>query len=458
MHEAIIGNKTTFLTRSYTSGRHRFEDPITSMVFGGLKYVPANESFAFFSHYFEKSPPAFEAETVTLHFWKQLRRKSSHWVDSRKWDKLSKEITLKRLIEPDLIIEYTGTQGESRYYLIEVKWDSPEGENELLKQWEILNAGIQADTLHVFMVKEKPTTCSRPEVNVRLWNRLVSELHNFTLPGASLQFETWQTQTIEFLEKLVSHFHHFSGFSDLNLPTPLPIWAFQSFDMSIVTEFIKNHIQEQNMASASGTAIKQATESITTVWDEIHALEREVNHFLEEALEGVVKEAEGHDWDSDTDDKSDSVYTKYAWWCNFPWKRGKLFCVAYYVMLLEDQEAFPGMDEPTLFVALGEEDEMFDLETFDWQDEVEEGEKPEVELMHDNKLQLWDGEAAYYAVPLTAISNRNDITTQLVNPVVAQIRERLGDAKEDEVKEAFSKADKLLSFELYKDGVRKVAK
>lgn len=378
-------------------------------------------------------------------------------MDPHKWDEVNKRIQLKKHVEPDLVIEYSNNQNRSRFYIIEVKWDSPESDQELYKQWHILDDAIQQDAQHIFLVKDEPTTCSRSKENIiiRLWPRLISELQNFSLPGVSSQFQNWQKYTIEFLEKIARQFRHFSGFSGFRFCPPKAHWHFQTFDTSIITSYYKHQLPEQIMASVDGTTITQATESIIGVWEEIHALEREVGHFLKEELESDVKEIEPNGFESEADDETGSVCTKHLWQYMLPRKRGKkYFCVTYYLMLLGDQESFPGMDEPTILVALGEHDE-FGMDCFDWQDIIEEDEQPEVELLCGNKLQLW-ADDAYYAVPLTAIKTREDIRSQLIAPIAAQILERLELSEEDETERTFLKANYLLTFEHYKKGVKAV--
>jgi len=224
------------------------------------------------------------------------------------------------------------------------------------------------------------------------------------------------------------------------------------------------------MASETGAAIMQAVDSISAVWKEVSAMEREVNALLVKALGDAVKEPEGQNWDSAMDEQSNGVCVKYAWWYNFPRKRGKrLFCVAFCVVLLRDKEEFPGMDEPIIIAALGEEGGEFDIGGFGWQEAPEslnEDQKAEVELIYEGKLQKWYGCDAYFAAPLTAIKNRGDIETQLVDPLAAQILLRLeenkgnsGNVEDCQVKTAgtFSAASELLTFELYRNGVRRIS-
>jgi hypothetical protein len=179
-------------------------------------------------------------------------------------------------------------------------------------------------------------------------------------------------------------------------------------------------------------------------------------------MDESIKDFEEYDSDSDTDDDSDSVYTKYLWQYKLTRKgKKKVECyVTYFLTLLEDQDAFPGMDEPTLHVAIGSHDE-FGLNSFDWQDEFDEGEEPDynVQLRCGNKLQIWadpedDGDA-YFSLPLTAIQNREDIKSQLIKPVAAYILSCWDEIEDREVEASFAKADKLQTFEKFKDGVRK---
>jgi hypothetical protein len=403
MIQAILDNKTKFLTQAYREGIHRFEDPVTSIVFEPLRYIPPHESFSFFSHFFEDFDPLFTAENIKLHFWKKLVRRDN-WVEKKKWDHLKKTIALERSVEPDLVIEYSNQAGRKKYYLIEVKWNSTEGKKEqLLKQWEVLRNEIQKSTTHIFLVKQKPSSCSRKDVTIRLWDRFVAELNSFPTHNISPQFKNWQCQTVQFLQKVDEQCHQFSGFSNVGKVNVISNWKYMSFDNSVIQSFYNSKCNRRlPMASENGTNIKNAAETIISVYQEIYALERETTAILEEAMTESVKKFEIIYGDSCTDEPADAVYVKYLWQYELTKKgRGKnLYYVTYLLTLLEDQEAYPGMDEPTLHVAITKDDDV-DLDWFEWQEELEEGEEAECELDFGNKLHRWDKDCIFRSKPAT---------------------------------------------------------
>lgn len=303
MLEAILLNKTQFLTNEYLHGHHRFEDPITSMVFGELDYISPHESHSFFSHFFERKPPRFTAETIAIHFWKKLKINSSRWVDYEKWNNLAQKVGIKQHVEPDLIIEYMGASGERVIYLIEVKWNSPEGENELFKQWEILNDEVQEDTVHVFLVKFRSNSISRPQVTVRFWDQFASDLNFFVLPGESRQFSLWRKRTVDFLAKVHDEFPVFSGFSNLSFSSTIQRWSYTPFDVQLILDYYKSLSKDCAMPTDAGNSIREAAEIVTNVWTEVLALEREVQYLVSESLDEYfrdIQEGERYDENDST--------------------------------------------------------------------------------------------------------------------------------------------------------------
>lgn len=456
MIQAILDNKTKFLTQAYREGIHKFEDPVTSIVFEPLRYIPPHESFSFFSHFFKDTHPLFTAEKIELHFWKRLVP-GDNWVEYKKWDHLKKTIALERFVEPDLVIEFSNQVGQKKYYLIEVKWNSPEGEKELFKQWEILSDEIQKSTTHIFLVKQKPSSCSRKEVTICLWDRFVAELKSFPIHNnISPQFENWKRQTVQFLQKVEEQCHQFSGFSNVGKFNVTSHWKYKSFDNSVIQSFYNYKCNWRPlMASENGTNIKNAAKTIISVYQEIYALEREITYYLEGEIGESIRNIEVLKNDDSTDEQTDSVYVKYLWQYELT-KKGKgknIYYVTYLLTLLEDQEAYPGMDEPTLHVAITKDDDV-EFDFFDWQGDPEVGEEGDFELCYDNKVHIW-ADGSLFATPLTAIENRKDIENQLVNPAVDLIKNYWDKIEESCVKDTFAKSDQLYTFEKFKNGVRK---
>jgi hypothetical protein len=272
-----------------------------------------------------------------------------------------------------------------------------------------------------------------------------------------VQFENWRIQTVQFLQKIDEQCRQFSGFSNVGKLNVTSHWKYMSFNKEAIQSFYNSKSERRPlMASESGTNIKKAAETIISVYQEIYALERETTAFLEEAMSESTKKIEVVSRDSCTDEPADAVYVKYLWQYGLTKKRtsNNIYYVSYLLTLLEDQDAYPGMEEPTLHVSITTDDDV-DLDWFDWQEELEEGEKAECELYFGNKLQNWWEGVSYFSVPLTAIEQRDDIKTQLVNPAVALIQKDWHESEGSLLKEAFAKADKLYTFEKFKNGVRK---
>lgn len=209
------------------------------------------------------------------------------------------------------------------------------------------------------------------------------------------------------------------------------------------------------MASENGTNIKNAAKTIISVYQEIYALEREITYYLEGEIGESIRNIEVLKNDDSTDEQTDSVYVKYLWQYELT-KKGKgknIYYVTYLLTLLEDQEAYPGMDEPTLHVAITKDDDV-EFDFFDWQGDPEVGEEGDFELCYDNKVHIW-ADGSLFATPLTAIENRKDIENQLVNPAVDLIKNYWDKIEESCVKDTFAKSDQLYTFEKFKNGVRK---
>lgn len=234
MYVAIVRKKTNFLTKAYRD-YHRFEDAISSIVFDPLEYVPASESFDFLSQLFEGKPSAFKAEMIKLHFWKKLRKSDSGWVSPENWSLTQQKVALDRHVEPDLIIEYSGERGEKRYYIIEVKWESPESEREMFKQWSILNVNIQRHAMHILLQKNNVKSCSNPGAVICEWRQLVRKLQAWG-QQCGPQFNTWRERVTTLLPRLESQLHSFAGFAHIQPPEMGNSWKFRSFDTAAIVK------------------------------------------------------------------------------------------------------------------------------------------------------------------------------------------------------------------------------
>lgn len=460
MFEAIVRKKTNFLSARYVNGHHKFEDPIISIVFGPLHYIPAHEALAFFSKVFEDQQAQFDAISSSIMFWKKMYKNTEAYVEPQRWAALYERGIVKNHVEPDLLIEFPNSQDEvRRRYLIEAKWDSPEGDHELEKQWGILTDEIQSSTVHVFLAKSIPKKLSREEVKTCTWHRFAVELKAFFLPSLSPQFRQWQSRTVEFLNAVDSQIHTFSGFSELSY-TASSQWTPRYFDTSVITKYVNQQYQEKDMPATSANSIVKATELLKHVWEELFALRREIGYQFQTATDEYFKKyEEGIQEDFTYDNTTETVIREYFWQYNVFLKRKKYpdMYVAFLITLDRQPETFPNLEEATIHVMLSSEDQLDEeyptSDAFGWQ--YVEDEDQNVILECAAKLQNWlDSNIRIYAVPLTAINSRKDIKENIIDPVVALIRE-----EQDEnlkiVENTFNAASYLMQFKPFEKGVCK---
>lgn len=460
MLHAILQSKTNFLTASYNSSDRRFEDPITSIVFGPLEYIPAQESFTFFTMLFEGSAPVeYEDLQLSLTFWHRLYR-GHEYVDSKKWDFLKMKGAVKQYVEPDLLLEYFTSKGLIRRYMIEIKWDSPEGKDELKKQWGILKKEIKDDTIHIFLAKVIPDGLSRNNVTKCHWNRFVNALHSFC-PNTvfSPAFDVWRGNTIRFLEAVESKIKTFSGFSRFNY-SPQSIWHPVFFDTAIILNYY-NLTNNGICMNASNDSIIIATEMMDQIFLEIAALEREVNEHFDGMIPPFIRKYEMAVTGEYVLGKSGMQPIEYYWQHDIYYRneRSPRMHVAFLISLSEKPDAFPNMNVATLHVMFSEYDvsDYIDGPTdiFGWQ--VEANETANVELPCDAKLQIWeDGEAYLIAVPLSQINCRDDIMMSISNPLQSLFA-YYEDGDLVVLERAFRCANQLLRFEPYALGVRVIS-
>lgn len=214
MLHAFSGNKSRAY-RYYVGHReglgHRVssEDEITSIIFGPLDFLPASNNWFFWrtaltSHetvaasgplpgdFFD---PSFTPISCEMKFW--MRRDN---------------------VEPDLVVDFLDAGGAARSILLEVKWDAGlSGDDQLLNQWTVFQAGRHATSLHVLLAKQTDNlelraapwsvdeTDGRKSNRLRLlrWHGLHRDLHHVWSDAlAPDPIRRWAALAAEFLSRV----------------------------------------------------------------------------------------------------------------------------------------------------------------------------------------------------------------------------------------------------------------
>lgn len=207
-----IAHKKTRLHHRYLGIREegekhvREEDEITSNFFDGLAMLDARDVFAFWAQLTESGEssaffPEGEPVGVDWRFW------------PRRWPG-------GKCIEPDMHLEFWWPNGERRSILVELKWRSGLGDNQLQDQWSrYLTDGERSTGIHVFIGKDvAPALAAQAEWDVWPSNRLLKRSW-MDVRGAMQRvmpaigpLSRWISLVDRFLESL--QIARFSGFPD----------------------------------------------------------------------------------------------------------------------------------------------------------------------------------------------------------------------------------------------------
>ena len=235
MLRAVLHKKTTRHRRYLghrEEGDHRVaeEDEITSTFFDGLALLDARDSLRFWSQLLDHAQrssflPEGEPVDVDWRFWPK------RWSDGAS-------------IEPDMHLEFRWPGGARRSFLVELKWQSKIGEQQLQKQWtNYLTDQERTDSLHIFIGKDvAPALAAKAELDVwgsnqlvlRPWIEIRSAMNLIGHQSGPLR--RWIALADQFLEKLQVSF--FCGIpwptEKFALPRPeAPIfWGGLTFDWS----------------------------------------------------------------------------------------------------------------------------------------------------------------------------------------------------------------------------------
>lgn len=235
MLRAVMRNKTRFHHRylGFREDGERHvceEDEITSIFFDGLALLTPSDCVLFWHEllgsdfsaaFFPEVPP----NDMEWNFWPQRR-------DSR-------------VIEPDMLIVFRWSDGIVRALLVELKWKSGIGNNQLQLQWsEFLTTGERPDAVHVFIARDvAPALVAKSACDVwgsdrlllRSWMEVRDSVGRLRRVGGSLG--SWATLADRFLEQLqVASFRGFPSVAEFVPPfnDGHPIfWAGASFLSSL---------------------------------------------------------------------------------------------------------------------------------------------------------------------------------------------------------------------------------
>lgn len=189
------------------------EDEITSIIFGPLSLLRAEDSYEFWKACLcrdekcKNKGPEDSPVSVSVEFWPKLKG-----------------------VEPDLFFEYKFNNDRYLNILVELKWRSPlSGENQLKKQWEeFLTDDDRKNTIHVLIGPDisvgisamEATTVDHQE-KLFLWswpwlcNHVLSELSKDTNITDGLR--NWSGLIKSFIEAV--GIKQFVGFGGLKIET-----------------------------------------------------------------------------------------------------------------------------------------------------------------------------------------------------------------------------------------------
>ncbi len=225
MLRAVLHKKTTRHRRYLghrEEGDHRVaeEDEITSTFFDGLALLDARDALRFWGQlldHAQRSSFLPEGEPLDLD-WRFWPKRWSGGVS----------------IEPDMHLEFCWPSGERRSFLVELKWQSKIGEQQLQNQWiNYLTSQERLDSVHIFIGRDvAPALAAKAEKDVwgsdqlvlRPWIEIRSALNLIEHPSGPLR--RWIALADHFLERLQVSF--FCG-----IPRPSEQFALPAADARI---------------------------------------------------------------------------------------------------------------------------------------------------------------------------------------------------------------------------------
>lgn len=227
MLHAIDRRKTSFHNR-YSSRSEReghekrvpAEDEITSLIFGPLDFMSAEQSITVWRYLLAS---AGRADFLPL--------SSPQAIDLSFWDR---RVSCKdaRPVEPDIVVRMRWPNGDCRTLLIEIKWNAGlSGEHQLRRQWEgyLRSDEERARAMHIFIAHD--VLCGLNELQQRAganftmsslilcpWLRVRAVLNSVLATSTDGGLRRWAKLADGLLKKL--GVYSFSGFSGWNMKVP----------------------------------------------------------------------------------------------------------------------------------------------------------------------------------------------------------------------------------------------
>lgn len=227
MLHAIARNKSRAYkrylgARDMSETRVSAEDEITSLIFGPLEFLSALDHWTLWKLVLQSPSSARKCGPLPRGFFSDFSPSS---CQLEFWPR-------KHNIEPDLVIRFADSRGETRSLLIELKWDAGEsGADQLQKQWLRYQESEHDRCLHLFIAKREsitdvaPWSCREADGTkaVRLrairWHEFKHEIAKIpAASAASTPLKRWAFLVNGFLGRLEIRpflgFHHAIGLAE----------------------------------------------------------------------------------------------------------------------------------------------------------------------------------------------------------------------------------------------------
>lgn len=173
------------------------EDEITSIIFGSLDWMPNHTAYRLWKHLVNEDYSDPIGWTVRTELWPKTGG-----------------------VEPDVKATLTHSGGEQQTIVVEVKWDAPLHERQLLDQWEqAFNPEERLKGHHVFIGKTKAMAESVGQWHQGLqtytWLDFIDALKDKKLTAGDAMLKRWVDVVVTFLH--ASGIRLFRGFNHLIL-------------------------------------------------------------------------------------------------------------------------------------------------------------------------------------------------------------------------------------------------
>ena len=252
MHIALASKKVSHKTEA------NFEDKLTSMFFGTLRYLPSKAIACFLNYLFEPYKNNSNCLNSLLKFVRDdtVKFEFSFWPNISQQDNISPSLVISETnckannirpitginlfrTEPDLIIIAKNTKSEEIKILIECKWESKESSpDQLIKQWNALLLSEHCNSVHIYLVKNngegnktrinslklleenKGKDIWQKRLHVITWYDVMNAIHN--KPALNISeatsdvYEIWKNDLLGMFKRIGINI--FNGFRNIKTP------------------------------------------------------------------------------------------------------------------------------------------------------------------------------------------------------------------------------------------------